>query len=68
MISLKKNFTTGDIAYLLSVTPRTVAIMVDRNQIVGFRLPAGDRRIPRENLVRFLKSIGHETALREIGE
>lgn len=55
-LETKKMFTTGDVAKLLSVAPRTVSKMFDSGKLVGFRLPGSlDRRIPRDELLKFLR-------------
>lgn len=56
---LTATYTTGQIAERLSVSPRLVALWFDSGALKGFRLrsspkKAGDRRVPRGNLVRFL--------------
>lgn len=51
-----KLYTTGDVAELCQVTPRTVCKWFDVGLIEGFCLPlSGDRRISRDSLVRFMK-------------
>ena len=64
-------FTTGQIAKICRVAPRTVSQWFDKGLLQGYRLagsqdslsatgqPIGrDRRVPRENLIRFLKEHG----------
>lgn len=52
-------FTTGQVASLIGVAPRTVSKWFDSGRLRGFRIPGSqDRRIPREHLVRFLKEHG----------
>lgn len=49
-------FTTGQVAKLCQVAPRTVSKWFDTGQLKGYRIPGSqDRRIPRENLVTFLR-------------
>lgn len=58
MISLRhaKVLTTGQIAKLLHTAPRTVSIWIDKGLLKGYRLPGSlDRRVPRENLLKFLR-------------
>lgn len=51
----KPVLTTGEVAKLCHCAPRTVARWVDLGLLKGYRIPGSqDRRIPRENLVRFL--------------
>lgn len=52
----KEVFTTGDVARLCNVAPRTVSNWFDAGMLKGYRIPGSRaRRIPRENLVAFLK-------------
>ena len=52
-------FTTGQVAKICKAAPRTVSKWVDSGRLRGYRLPGSqDRRIPRENLIRFLKEHG----------
>ena len=53
-----KLFTTGQVAELLHIAPRTVTKLFDSKRLNGFRLPAGDRRITRESLIEFLDKGG----------
>lgn len=45
--------TTGQVAKLLNVAPRTVSKWFDAGKIQGQRLPNGNRLIPRESLKLF---------------
>ncbi|HMO19149.1 MAG TPA: helix-turn-helix domain-containing protein [Oligoflexia bacterium] len=57
--SRQKVFTTGQVAKLCKVAPRTVSKWFDSGRLKGYRIPGSqDRRIPREYLVRFLKEHG----------
>ena len=59
-------FTTGQVAKLCQVAPRTVSKWFDSGQLKGYRIPGSqDRRIPRENLVTFLRE--HGIPLRILG-
>src|SRR3954451_20016750 len=52
----KQVFTTGQVAKICQVAPRTVSKWFDSGKLRGYRIPGSqDRRIPRENLIRFLK-------------
>lgn len=52
-------YTTGQVARLCRVAPRTVSDWFDSGRLKGYRLPGSkDRRIPRENLVAFMKANG----------
>jgi excisionase family DNA binding protein len=53
---MKKVFTTGQVAKICQVAPRTVSKWFDSGRLRGYRIPGSqDRRIPREALIRFLK-------------
>jgi two-component system response regulator RpaA len=55
----KDVLTTGEVARICRVAPRTVSRWVDSGRLKGYRIPMSqDRRIPRENLIRFLKEHG----------
>jgi len=48
-------FTTGEVAKVCSVAPRTVAKWCDQGRIKCFRIPGSkDRRITEEWLIAFL--------------
>ena len=48
--------TTSQVARICQVAPRTVQKWFDKNFIRGYRLPASrDRRIPVEELIRFMQ-------------
>lgn len=56
---MKKAFTTGDVARICSVAPRTATKWIDSGKLKGYRIPGSkDRRIPRENLEEFLVENG----------
>lgn len=56
---MKKVFTTGQVAKICQVAPRTVSKWFDSGKLRGYRIPGSqDRRIPREHLIRFLKENG----------
>lgn len=57
--SMKTIFTTGQVAKICKVAPRTVSKWFDSGRLRGYRIPgSNDRRIPREHLIRFLKEHG----------
>src|SRR5947209_14833978 len=59
-----KVFTTGQVAKICKVAPRTVSKWFDSGQLKGYRIPGSrDRRIPREDLIRFLEENGFEESL-----
>jgi excisionase family DNA binding protein len=51
--------TTGEVARICNVAPRTVSKWFDNGQLRGYRIPGSrDRRIPLDQLVRFMKAHG----------
>ena len=47
---MKKVFTTGQVAKICQVAPRTVSKWFDSGRLKGYRIPGSqDRRIPRES-------------------
>jgi len=57
--AMKTIFTTGQVAKICKVAPRTVSKWFDSGRLRGYRIPGSqDRRIPREHLIRFLKEHG----------
>jgi excisionase family DNA binding protein len=66
-MTLRKVFTTGQVAKICKVAPRTVSKWFDSGRLRGYRIPGSqDRRIPREQLIRFLKE--HSMPLGELEE
>ncbi len=52
----KDVLTTGEVARLCNVAPRTVSKWFDSGSLRGYRIPGSkDRRIPMSSLVRFMK-------------
>jgi CheY-like chemotaxis protein len=52
----KNVLTTGDVAKICHVAPRTVSKWFDNGQLRGYRIPGSkDRRIPVNELIRFMK-------------
>lgn len=52
----KNVLTTGDVARICNVAPRTVSKWFDTGQLKGYRIPGSkDRRIPINELKRFMK-------------
>ncbi len=52
----KNVLTTGDVAKICNVAPRTVSKWFDTGQLKGYRIPGSkDRRIPLNELIRFMK-------------
>jgi excisionase family DNA binding protein len=59
MSKSKPVFTTGQVAKICQVAPRTVSKWFDTGKLKGYRIPGSlDRRIPRADLIRFLKDNG----------
>ena len=55
----KDVLTTGEVAKICNVAPRTVSKWFDSGQLRGYRIPGSkDRRIPMSALIRFMKSHG----------
>ncbi len=53
----KKMFTTGEAAALCKVSQQTIIRCFDAGRLQGFRVPGSKfRRIPREELIRFMKA------------
>lgn len=75
-------FTTGQIAKMCKVAPRTVSGWIDNGKLTGYRMPAantgrgkgipeggrGDRRVHRSDLIRFLTENKMTSLLANIGE
>jgi two-component system response regulator RpaA len=52
----KNVLTTGEVAKICNVAPRTVSKWFDKGQLKGYRIPGSkDRRIPVSELLRFMK-------------
>lgn len=59
MTARKNVLTTGDVARICNVAPRTVSKWFDTGQLRGYRIPGSkDRRIPVDQLVRFMRAHG----------
>jgi excisionase family DNA binding protein len=59
----KNVLTTGDVAKICHVAPRTVSKWFDNGQLKGYRIPGSkDRRIPVSELLRFMKVHNMPTA------
>lgn len=60
-------FTTGQVASVCKVAPRTVTKWFDAGRIKGYQIPGSmDRRIPRDRFIEFLKEHGMHDVLKEI--
>ena len=55
----KDVLTTGEVAKICNVAPRTVSKWFDTGKLKGYRIPGSrDRRIPANQLVKFLRAHG----------
>lgn len=53
---MKDLFTTGEVAEICKISQQTVIRCFDSGRLEGFRVPGSKfRRIPRQNLVKFMK-------------
>lgn len=65
----KNVLTTGDVAKICHVAPRTVSKWFDNGQLKGYRIPGSkDRRIPVSELMRFMKVHNMPTAGISVGK
>jgi excisionase family DNA binding protein len=65
----KDVLTTGDVAKICHVAPRTVSKWFDNGQLKGYRIPGSkDRRIPVSELVRFMKIHNMPTSALPVGK
>jgi excisionase family DNA binding protein len=65
----KDVLTTGQVAKICNVAPRTVSKWFDSGQLRGYRIPGSkDRRIPVDQLVQFMKRHGIPTNGLDRGE
>ena len=56
MVPDKEVLTTGEVARICNVASRTVSKWFDQGRLRGYRIPGSkDRRIPRSELVRFMR-------------
>jgi len=61
--------TTGDVAKICNVAPRTVSKWFDSGQLKGYRIPGSkDRRIPLNELIRFMKANNMPTEVLGVGK
>lgn len=68
MAKPKDILTTGQVAQICKVAPRTVTKWFDSGQLKGYRIPGSrDRRIPKAELVRFMKAHNIPTTALESG-
>ena len=65
----KDVLTTGQVAQICNVAPRTVTKWFDAGQLKGYRIPGSrDRRIPTTELIRFMKAHNIPTDALELGK
>lgn len=65
----KNILTTGDVAKICNVAPRTVSKWFDSGQLKGYRIPGSkDRRIPINELIRFMKIHNIPTTALPVGK
>ena len=65
----KNVLTTGEVAKICNVAPRTVSKWFDNGQLKGYRIPGSkDRRIPVSELVRFMKVHDMPTTALPVGK
>lgn len=65
----KNVLTTGDVARICNVAPRTVSKWFDTGQLKGYRIPGSkDRRIPVSELIRFMKAHNIPAASLPVGK
>ena len=61
-------YTTGEVARICHVAPRTVSKWVDNGQLRGYRIPGSrDRRIPVDHLQAFMRAHGMPIDLLDAG-
>lgn len=59
MDKMKNLFTTGEAAEICNISQQTIIRCFDSGRLDGFRIPGSRfRRIPRENLLKFMKENG----------
>ncbi len=52
----EKHFTTGQVAKICHVAPRTVSKWFDSGRLTGYRIPGSmDRRVPKTDLLEFMR-------------
>src|SRR3954469_24056628 len=57
--TMKTVFTTGEAAKICKVSQQTIIRCFDSGRLAGFRVPGSRfRRIPRDELVRFMRANG----------
>jgi two-component system, OmpR family, response regulator len=65
----KRIFTTGEAAEVCKVSQQTIIRCFDSGRLTGFRVPGSKfRRIPRDELVRFMKTNNIPTTILDAGK
>jgi excisionase family DNA binding protein len=68
-LNMKTVFTTGEAAKICKVSQQTIIRCFDSGQLKGFRVPGSRfRRIPRDQLYKFMKENGIPTDALESGK
>lgn len=68
-LSQKRVFTTGEAAVLCKVSQQTIIRCFDAGRLNGFRVPGSKfRRIPRDELIRFMRANDIPTTALDIGQ
>jgi len=66
---MKSVYTTGEVAHICKISQQTVIRCFDSGRLKGFRVPGSKfRRIPRENLIIFMKDNDIPLDLLETGK
>lgn len=67
-LATKRVFTTGEAAAICKISQQTIIRCFDAGRLTGFRVPGSKfRRIPRDELLRFMKTSGIPTDALESG-
>ena len=68
-LSTKRIFTTGEAAAVCKVSQQTIIRCFDAGRLTGFRVPGSKfRRIPRDELIRFMQTNSIPTDVLGVGE
>ncbi|GDX97637.1 hypothetical protein LBMAG48_00410 [Phycisphaerae bacterium] len=68
-IASKRVFTTGEAALLCKISQQTIIRCFDAGRLTGFKVPGSKfRRIPRDELLRFMKANHIPTNILEAGK
>lgn len=61
-------FTVTQVARLLLVTPRTVTNWCETGRIKSFKTPGGHRRVPREEVMKYIRATNGIRVLGDNGQ